>query len=160
NFTANGTISGAGDVTLGGAGEVVPTATNTFTGNWQLNAGTLRVANQASLGNSNNDLVFDGGQFNYTGPSVTLPGGRLINAVGAGTIRVDASDAVLRINAGSQIAGSGNLTKAGPGVLWSSQDQATTGTWQLLEGTLRIGNAAHLGAGNSVFLDGGTLEFD
>jgi fibronectin-binding autotransporter adhesin len=50
DFTISGTISGSGRFVQNGSGKTTLTAANTYTGTTTVNAGTLLVANAASLG--------------------------------------------------------------------------------------------------------------
>ncbi|MGN6367542.1 MAG: autotransporter-associated beta strand repeat-containing protein [Phycisphaerae bacterium] len=135
-------ISGGGSLTVDGAGTLVLTGTNTYTGGTYLNGGELSIASDASIGGTSSKITFNGGvlQINGAQPNIdshvvnwsTFSGG--FDIVSAGNT----------FTVGSAIGGSGNFIKAGAGALVLNNANTFTGTTTISGGTLRIGNALAL----------------
>jgi fibronectin-binding autotransporter adhesin len=90
-LTISSVIAGSDGLRKTGAGELVPSAANTFTGGIELNAGRIRIfddANEQSfLGNSANVLTFTGNAELYNANNqVNLPQSITINGGVVGTI--------------------------------------------------------------------------
>src|SRR5439155_14334850 len=71
--------------TQAGAGIVTLSGVNTYTGNTNLNAGILSVAQSANLGSANNSLVFSGGTLQLTG-DLTGSNRKVTLGAGGGTV--------------------------------------------------------------------------
>lgn len=80
--TISGVIAGAGGLQKAGAGALVLGGANTFTGTVTIGEGRLQISDDASLGNSDNDLSFAGTL--ATGGDLSLGAGRTLT--GSGTI--------------------------------------------------------------------------
>jgi fibronectin-binding autotransporter adhesin len=77
---ATGITGGSDSVTKTGAGILNLTGNNTYTGNTTVNAGTLAVTSQSSLG-GNGNIVLNGGTL--SAPAITLTNNLVIGAGGA-----------------------------------------------------------------------------
>jgi outer membrane autotransporter protein len=131
--TFGGVISGAGNLTKSGSGQLILTNTNTFTGTVTMGGGTLAVSSDANLGNSGNALVFNGGTLRTT---AGLTSSRSIALSGAGTVDVDTSQTTSLTGV---IGGTGGLTKTGSGILTLSGTNTYGGTTTVNAGTLQAG---------------------
>jgi fibronectin-binding autotransporter adhesin len=123
NSLYNYTLSGSGSIvngslTMNGAGMVTINNTNTFTGAVNLNGGTISVAAIANGGiaqplGAGGLLVFNGGLLDYSGSNVSTSS--VFSIPGGGGLQIDNPGAVLTLT--SALAGTGTLTKNGPGGL-------------------------------------------
>jgi len=118
-------ISGSGTVTKNGAGTIVFTGENTYTGLTTVNQGTLQIGLVGTTGSVAGDILLNN----------------------------DSSLAFSRTNdftyAGS-ISGTGSMVKIGAGTLTYTGNNTYTGGTQVANGTLQIGNGGTTGsiAGN------------
>jgi autotransporter-associated beta strand protein len=173
----SGTISGAGTLTAGAfelqsgtvsaalagtlplglikstAGAVTLSGANTYSGGTNVNAGTLSVGSDASLGNSSGALNFNGGTLQITGTGFTSTA-RAINWSSSGggfdiggdgiayASGVDAPSS-FTLSQSQPLAGTGPLTKLGMGVL---QINGTVGSSaiNIQDGTLYLSAASPL----------------
>ena len=118
----SGNISGSGPVTTRGAGLLIWTGSNTYTGGTTISAGTLQIGNGGNTGlaNASSNTITDNGVLIFArSDSVTY--GNAINGTGS-----------------LYQSGSGNLVLAGSGT-WS-------GGTAISAGTLTVGNGAILGS--------------
>ena len=142
-----------------GAGMLVLSATNTFTGNIDVSAGTLAVAGAANLGNANNGVViFDGATFAVTA-NATFANTHAFSIAGSSTFDVAAGTTTTIQGVISNGASTGNLVKADTGTLLLSGTNTYSGTTTVNGGTLRAGSAAAFGA-SSVFTVAGGATLD
>ena len=137
-FTGSGAVGGLSGLTKQGSGSLVllNAGANSFAGGVSIGAGTLQVGNGGTTGN--------------------LGSGALNND---GALVFNRSDDV---TVGNAIAGSasGSLTKSGAGVLTLSGANTFTGAVNVVQGTVKAGNASALGRtdGNTVINNGATLD--
>ena len=144
-----------------GAGTLVLSATNTFTGNVNISAGTVSIGATANLGNVANDVIIsNGGTLAVTG-TTTLANGRDFKIAGLSTIDVTSATTTTLQGIVSNGASAGTLVKAGGGILLLSGTNTYTGETNVIGGTLRAGTANAFGA-STVFsvLSGGTLDLN
>jgi len=155
-LTADGVISGAGDLIISGPGTVDLNRTNTYTGSTTVNNGaTLNLASDANLGTAPasptaGHLTLDDATIELDG-SFTLNANRRV-ALGTGGATIDAisgRDLVI----GSSVSGLGSLTKAGSGDLTLNSANTYSGGTTMEQGTIFVGNNTALGSG-TITVDG------
>jgi autotransporter-associated beta strand protein len=156
---SGGTGGNAGSWTLGvnGAGTLVLSGANAYSGGTALSAGTLVVGNNSALGTgalvmaSGTNLSFLGsGNFTVANP-IALSGSASILPTAATTQTLSGV-----ISNGS---GTGTLNVAGGGTLVLSGANTYTGGTNLSAGTIVVGNNSALGAGTLAMAAGTTLSF-
>uniref|UniRef100_UPI003B9EE8FD autotransporter-associated beta strand repeat-containing protein n=4 Tax=Ochrobactrum quorumnocens TaxID=271865 RepID=UPI003B9EE8FD len=168
----DGDISGTGTLTQSGAGVLRLSGKNDYSGDTQLFAGTVSVAQEANLGITASALTFDGGTLQVTGTDFNQTS-RTINwgNNGGGFDIVDANNS---FTVSSALSGTGAFTKTGAGALVLSADSSgysgavdvRAGDLRLdgaiLGGSLSVDNQADLGGhgtirGAASFASGATL---
>jgi autotransporter-associated beta strand protein len=148
-------ISGTGAVTKTGAGTIVLSGTNSYTGGTQLNAGTLSISDNQNLGQSSGSVTFNGGTLATTS---SLTSFRFMTFNSAGRFDV-ATGTELQL-AGT-LMGTGGLVKTGDGALYLTGTTSYSGGTTISAGTLVAGDghtSGSLGAGDVV--NNGTLVFN
>jgi fibronectin-binding autotransporter adhesin len=118
-------IGGSGTLTKLGAGTTTLTGANTYIGTTTISAGALQIGNGGTIG--------------------ALGSGNVVNNA---SLIFNRSDAITVAN---NIAGTGNLTKAGAGTTTLTGANTYAGTTTISAGTLQVGNGGTvgtLGAGN------------
>lgn len=166
-ISATNVINGAASLTKVGAGTLVLSGTNTYTGSTNINGGTVVVSSDANLGTApttptTNKLTFDGGTL-QTANAFTLDSDRGITLnSGGGTIAVTTTSA--SVTYGGIVAGTGNLTVSGSGRVTLAGNNTYTGNTTVNGATLAITGDQNLGAApvsptaNNITLNnGGTL---
>jgi autotransporter-associated beta strand protein len=118
SLEVSGDISGNATLAKNGAGTLLLSGNNTFTGNVTAGNGTLAISSDAALGNAANTLVIDGGAVRTAG---AINSSRTINVnsntignrtYGGGTFDTNGLNSAV-----GTIIGAGTLTKVGTGVL-------------------------------------------
>jgi autotransporter-associated beta strand protein len=162
DLTVTGSVvngASAGSLVKTGAGTLALNSANTFTGQLQVNAGTVSVASAASLGGSGtaavDRIVLNGGTLQATASFATNANhGVTINSAG-GTIAV-AADTQLTVSAA--LSGSGAFTKSDTGTLVLAAAGTFSGSTSVSAGTLQLGNVAALGSSIVTLNTGATLN--
>ncbi len=170
--TVGATISGTGSLLLTGAGTVVFTGANPFSGGTALNAGTVLVNNLTGSGLGTGPVSVGsggtlGGGGTIGGPVTINNGGILAPGNPVGTLTISnqltcASASILNFTLGAtsdRVAVSGNLNLGGT-LNISAGTGFNTGTYPLFTygGTLALGAVTlNLPAGTSATLDTATL---
>ena len=149
----SGTISGEGGVLKkGGSGLLVLKRKNSYGGGTRLEGGTISVGSDEHLGESQGELLFNGGKLLAREGFVSR---REISLAGQGEFEVEGSQVTLE----GSISGGGVLKKSGKGTLVLKGVNSGNGGIDLAEGTLRLFSAGSLGSDvASLSLSGGTLE--
>ncbi|TPK25983.1 autotransporter-associated beta strand repeat-containing protein, partial [Mesorhizobium sp. B2-5-3] len=147
----SGNISGNGGLFKTGAGTLVLTGNNTYTGGTQVAGGTLWVASDAKLGAAGTHVDLNNGALRA---SETFTSARPVGLLGAGgAILVDANKS---LTLSGVVRGSGSLTKTGDGTLILTGANAYTGNITVNAGVLQ-GNTmsllAHITNNASVVFD-------
>ncbi len=159
---AIGQVSSA-SLTKAGAGTLVLSGANTFTGTTTLNAGTLSVGADANLGNGNT-LIFNGGTLQITGTTLNSYAGGFIGThavtLTAGqTAGFDIAGATNTFIVGQILnQGAGGLMKTGPGTLVLGGANTYTGATIVNGGTLAVTGGSI--SGTTTVNSDGTLAGD
>jgi autotransporter-associated beta strand protein len=170
-------------VTVNGSGTVALPFANNYSGEWNVAAGTLRIASPSSLGTSSNPVSVSGGALEFTALTlargVTLSNGGTLRGTGTsgftGTATV-ANNAAVFLSTGFNGTdtltfgdGTNDLTGGGGtssitvpvnsiGRITLTQASDYVGSW-LLNGKVRVSADNQLGnAANPVDIEGGALE--
>ena len=155
---SGGTGADAGSIglTKSGAGRLVLSGANTYSGGTTVTGGTLSISSNQHLGAASGPLTLDGGTLQTTAP-VTMARAITIGSAG-GTFQTDAN-ADLTSTGG--ISGTGSVTKTGDfGALILAGANTYTGA-TTVAGTLRAGAANTFSAASAVTLGGGaTLDLN
>jgi autotransporter-associated beta strand protein len=156
--------SSTGSLTKSGAGTLILSGNNGYTGGMTISGGTLSVAtinttgagNLGSLSASAGTLTLGGGVLKYTGTAATISSPWQLAAGTSGGIDV-ANTLTITTDAA---ATTGALTKFGAGTLILSGNNGHTGGTTISGGILNIANDNNLGgtAGTLTF-NNGTLQF-
>ena len=158
-LTVAGVIAGSNNLIKSGAGTLLLSGTNTYTGLTNIDAGKVQVTGTLSSSTTvDNEGVFDVDSTN-TVASVFGSG----NVELASGITLTTGDTNNRTISGV-ISGAGNLVKTGSGTLTLSGTNTYTGTTTISSGTLNIFADSGLGAApgsataGHLTLNGGTLR--
>lgn len=187
SITGSGSITGATGIVKQGVGSLTLDTVNTYSGVTAIEAGTVVLGDWEALGSTaGNTTVSSGatldlnGQPGIVAEPIVLNGagvsgvGALINGDSVNSVSLSGAVA---LNSVSSIGGSGNLTlsgaitgsngmtKVGGGILTLSSANAATfsGTVNVNDGTLKLGNgdalgADHTTAGKIVVASGATFD--
>jgi len=173
----SGVVSGSGGIVKEGAGTMVLSGSNSFTGNTTVNAGTVRASSAGTAFGSNSRLTIantagaqvDLNNFNTTVGSLAgggASGGNL--SIGSATLTTG-GDNSSSTYAGI-IAGTGSLVKTGTGTLTLTGLNSYNGTTTISGGgVLSVSNLANGGSNSNIgsssnstanlVFDGGTLRY-
>lgn len=124
------TLSGASGVVKTGAGSLVLSGNNTYTGGTRIASGTLWLSSDANLGASSGGLVFDGGTLATT---TGFSSARAVTLENAGRFDVF-RDRTLTLS--GAISGPGDIEKLGDGTLELSGKNNYLGNTLVRAGTL------------------------
>lgn len=165
-LTYGGKASGSGDaLTLPDTGTLALTGTNTFSGNTNVNAGTLLLGSTTAISNSSNVIVL--GTLDLDGLTHTIG-----SLAGSGTVtNSNATAATLSTNADNASttfsgviqdgAGTTGLTKLGSGILTLTGHNTYTGATGVSAGTLQVGAANAIPSATDVVgSSSGTLDLN
>lgn len=122
--------------TKAGAGTLILTRGNTYTGGTAITGGTLQIASFSSL--SSGDLSLDGGTLRWANGTASDYTNRNISiGVGGGTIDTNGHD----VEFATAISSTGTLTKTGSGTLYFTAGSNYTNNTTITGGTLSMPNA-------------------
>jgi autotransporter-associated beta strand protein len=146
--TYSGLLSGSGTLVKLGAGTLVLTNTNTYTGGTQVDAGTVRVATDRGLGATNSPITFSGGAIQLAASfdfaptrAITLNGSGVIDTQGFNT-RI--AQSITETDLASI------LRKRGTGTLTLGGSNAFSGGVQLEQGSLVLTNNNAAGTAGAI----------
>ncbi|HTQ39316.1 MAG TPA: autotransporter-associated beta strand repeat-containing protein [Pirellulales bacterium] len=142
-FTVSQNIGGNGSFTKAGAGTLVLSGMNSYSGGTILTGGVLSVSDDSNLGAVGSPITFAGGTLRITGITFTNLNDHA-PTFSASTSTIDVNTAANVFTISQAIGGSGGITKAGAGVLVLSGTNSFTGDTNISAGTLRLGNALAL----------------
>jgi fibronectin-binding autotransporter adhesin len=157
--TLSGAISdGAspGVVDMTGAGTLVLSGLNTYSGGTVISAGTLQVTNNSSGGTGT--VTLDGGAFQSGAAGLAFANPFAINTTG-GTIDTQANTLTLSGAIGNG-TGTGALTKIGTGTLVLTGTDTYTGGTTISAGTLQLGSGGTSGSILGNVVDSGTFAIN
>jgi len=150
--TFSGIVSGNGSLAKAGAGTLVLTGANTYSGGTLLDAGTIRVRSNSALG-TNGLTAADGTTLDFAA-AITIGN----NIVTNGTLTLNQSSGS-SAHTGA-ITGAGGITKTGAGSLRLSGNQLYDGVTRIAGGVLIADSDFSLGTtiGNTIVENGATLD--
>lgn len=132
--TISAALSGSNGLNKAGAGTLILSGNNTYTGNTTVTAGVLQIANDSALGAASNGLVLAGGTLKVTA-STTLNSARALS--GTGTLDIPAGS-VLTV---SGTAATGLLTLANVGSLMLTGTSQAVGGFTFMQAATVTANA-------------------
>ena len=154
-----GVISGTGGVVKSGVGTLTLGGVHSYTGNTQIDAGTLALAAGSSVASSSGVTLAAGGTLDISAAGDQALG--LLNGAG-GTVALGANALTLNgagnATFGGAITGSGGLVMNGSGTQTLTGANLYTGGTLIENGTLALGAGGSLAAGSPVTLTGGVLD--
>jgi len=140
-LTQTGTISGTGNIEKEGNGTLAYSAANTYTGDTEINDGTLRLNVSNAISNSSDVIMVSGATLDLNNRTDTV---RSLSGTG-GSVDTGGSGGRLTVNAssgtftwGGVISGSGGFTKSGNHTQIISAAQTYTGTTNINDGLLQF----------------------
>jgi autotransporter-associated beta strand protein len=150
--TESAVLGGSGNLTKSGAGELLLTGANTYTGNTTISSGTLRIQADSGLGGvpgsaRSNSITLGTGTLALNG-AITLNSNRGITLTSTSATIDDYGD---NDTYNGIIANSGTaaLTKVGGAILTLGGVSTYTGNTTISVGQVEITNASALGAGGT-----------
>ena len=153
----SGNLSGSGGLTKVGAGMLMLTGLNTYSGGATISAGVLNINGDAAIGVANGALGFSGNGTLQAGAAViTLSSSRAISIANGITGAIDSNGNALAIS--GAISGGGSLAKVGAGMLALDGSNSYAGTTIVSGGTLQIGPTGSIAAVSTISVnDNSTL---
>ncbi len=160
-LTVASAITGSGGLTAGGAGTVILTGTNTYSGGTYVSGGVLNINGDAALGAvpgaPANNIFINGGTLQAGAASVALASTRNI-VTGIATLNAIFDTNGNAMSVGGVISGIGNINKIGTGTLTLSGANTYTGSTFVSGGTLNV--TGSLANTSSLILVGGGVKLD
>ncbi len=132
-ITYSNVISGSGSLTQLGAGTLILTNDNSYTGGTTISVGTLQIGNSGATGSVTGDIVDNA------------------------NLAFDRSDSITYANV---ISGTGSVTKLGAGTLTLTGENTYTGGTTITAGILQIGSGGTAGSVSGNILDNASLVFN
>jgi fibronectin-binding autotransporter adhesin len=161
-----GNLTGTGGFGMSGAGALMLSGTNSYTGGTQILSGTVHAGSSSALGSSTNPLMLVGGKLDLNGNTISV--GQIY---GTGTVDnlSPSAPAILMVGTdGSNSTFNGTLAstdtaltlnKVGAGTLTLGASNSFTGGTTISQGAISISSDNNLGAtAGTVVLGGGTLQ--
>ncbi len=148
-------------LTKSGAGPLVLTAANTYSGTTYLNEGTVVVSAANNLGAPASNLLFNGGTLQISGTALTSFSslGRTISVTPAKNLGLSIADPTNTFTVDQVLSHStGGFSKAGTGKVILNQVNTYTGPTTISNGTVILSGSGTLGSGANLNLAGGQLD--
>ena len=157
-MTYGGIISGSSNFTKSGAGTLLLTGSNTYTGSTTISAGTISISSSDNLGATPgsadaDNIIFNGGTLNSSA-NFTLETNKGITLTGDGTVNTESSTT---LTYGGVITGSENLIKTGTGTFVLSGINTYTGNTTISAGILRVSGTL---SDSTDVINSGTYDVD
>ena len=166
SFASTSTNHGGSGITKSGAGTLIMTLGNSYTGTTTVSAGALVLENTGALG-ATDALSITGGTVGFSGINsmslASLAGSaatilQLTNSANSTGLNLTVAGATSTVYNGNITGSGGSLTMNGPGTLTLSGTNTYTGTTTLGGGLLVLNNAHALDGGGPINFTGGTLR--
>jgi autotransporter-associated beta strand protein len=142
--TLSGVLSGGGALAKAGAGTLVLSGVNTYTGGTTIAGGLVQATNNSSVGTG--VVALNGGGFQAGASGLAFGNGFMLDAGATNIIDTQA----FSLNLSGALSGAGGFTKQGSGILTLSGSSAYAGATNVNAGTLQ-GGAANAFAPFSAF---------
>jgi len=144
-LTVSGVISNVGSLVKSGAGTLILSASNTYTGTTTISAGTLLLSNAGTISTNGLDLSASGATLNISNIAATTVDVASFTGATGSTVSLGSKNMSFGGNNASTtfagaITGSGNLTKNGTGTTTLSGANTYTGSAIVSGGTLQLNN--------------------
>jgi len=153
NSTVSARVTGSGSVRMNGAGgTLILSAANTYTGGTTVNAGTLALSGNGTLGSTSANATVSGGVLDLGGSTQTLG---LLTLSGAGTVQngtLHNTPVVGALGSGTAVVAApitgtaGVSSTVGGGILALAGANTYTGATTVNAGTLQVGNGGETGS--------------
>jgi fibronectin-binding autotransporter adhesin len=161
SMTINSTLSGTNALTKSGNGTLVLGSANSYSGNTNINAGTLQLANAQALQNSTVNAGVFNGSLGFLSPLTAATIGGLtgnqyvnLNNTAGAAVALSVGNNNANTTYSGRMGGSGSLIKVGTGTFTlSSTTNNYTGTTTVNAGTLAVTGA--LNGNGAVSVSGG-----
>jgi autotransporter-associated beta strand protein len=145
NQILGGILSGSGSLTQNAASTLTLSGANTYNGTTTIKSGTLVIGHATGLGSGGN-ISFTGGGLQYGSGITTDISSRIKNSTLA--ILVDTNGNNVTFASALDSTNAGGFTKNGTGILTLGGNNTYAGNTRINAGTVEIGAAGRLGAGN------------
>lgn len=155
-LTLTGIVDGGGTLVKNGSGTLVLSGPNTYSGGTLIEAGSVSVSANESLGAPSGGITLNGGTLQVTGTAFTSTN-RAIN-LGANGGGFDIADTANTFTIAQVLSGTGSLTKLGAGTLVLAGANSYSGGTTVSSGTLVLGSSTAAGTGAVNVLSGGLLK--
>ena len=162
-LTVSNAISGNGNLAKFGAGTLLLSGANTFTGTTTVVAGTLQLGNSSALQSSTLNYSNQGGTLSF-GSLTSATFGALSGSQSLALTNTASGSVALTIGSSNTnatysgvLSGGGSLTKIGNGTLTLSSTNTYTGGTTFSGGTLSVGSDSNLGGTGTLTFTGGAL---
>jgi fibronectin-binding autotransporter adhesin len=162
SFSHNGTISGTGGLTKSGAGQLILSGTNTYSGATTVAAGTLYINGGGAMSAASDYTVAAGALLSVNDTLGTVTAGSI---AGAGQLRIESGSTLETgaTNASTTFTGmifdSGSLRKVGTGTLTLTEENTYSGGTTIAGGAVSISKESNLGnVAGALTLNGGVLQ--
>jgi autotransporter-associated beta strand protein len=156
----SGVLSGVGGgINKTGAGTLLLSANNSYSGETLLAAGTLALGHANALGTGGN-ISFSGGTLQYGANNTADYSGRLVGSGSA--VKIDTNSQSVTYASALASSNTGGLEKIGSGTLVLAGNNTYTGGTTITVGTLQIGNGGTAGSlvSSSTISNSGILAFN